>query len=169
MIRTFTPMHITPMLQSIMTTLGSSVSLLYMFFLLLCIVLLTLLFNIHQMIPGKTYRTSTGTSFMLGSWNLRRSMARSLNRLSSMSFQGMSSLRYVFSLGLFWNNPRFLMRIARFMIRSWLKSKNRNQWCCSRQFVWQGRWILLLQYIVLWMNSVIKWTHLFHFLVREFI
>ena len=31
-------MHITPMLQSTMTTLGSSVSLLYMFFLLLCIV-----------------------------------------------------------------------------------------------------------------------------------
>jgi len=121
MIRTSTPMHIMPMLQSTTTTLGSLVSLLYMFFLLLCIVLLTLRFNIHQMIPGKTYRTSTGTSFMLGSWNLRRSMARSLNRLSSMSFQGMSSLRYVFSLGLFWNNPRFLIRIVKFMIRSCLK------------------------------------------------
>ena len=123
MIRTFTPMHITPMLQSTMTTLGSSVSLLYMFFLLICIVLLTLLFNIHQTIPGRTYKTRTGTSFMLASWNSRPSLARSLTRSSSKSVQGMSSLRFVFSLGLFWNNPRFLMRIVKFMIRSCLKSK----------------------------------------------
>ena len=121
MIRTSTPMHIMHMLQSTTTILGSLVSLLYMFFLSLCIVLLTLRFNIHQMIPGKTYRTSTGTSSILGSWNLRRSMARSLNRLSSMSFQGMLSLHYVFSLGLFWNNPRFLIRIVKFMTRSCLK------------------------------------------------
>jgi hypothetical protein len=117
MMTTFTPIDITPTLPSIMTILGSSVSFLNTFCLLLLFCHVDTDFHEPTEDTWKDLTDKQGNKLHVGKLEFKTKHGKKLNSFIKQVHPRDVKSALCLAVRLFWSNPRFLLRIVKSIIR----------------------------------------------------